>query len=133
MTTITYSPEQAGGLKKAKIMYWVFTSIIVLFEGVGSLFFNSQMAIDGIRHMGFPDYFRVELGIAKIIGAIILIVPAIPARLKEWAYVGYGICFLSAFIGTWAVDGPLNALFPLVFFGILCVSYIYFHKINRRS
>src|SRR3954469_18992769 len=131
MTTLTYSAEQTGSPKKARIMYWIFTSIIVLFEGVGSLFFNTQMAIDGIRHMGFPDYFRVELGIAKIIGAIVLIVPAIPARLKEWAYVGFGICFLSAFIGTWVIDGPAKALFPLVFLGILAVSYIYYHKTKR--
>jgi len=34
-------------------------------------------------HLGFPDYFRIELAFAKTIGALVLIIPKIPIRIKE--------------------------------------------------
>jgi hypothetical protein len=129
MTTLTYSTGKS--LKQATIIYWIFTSVFVLFEGVGSLFFNTQPAIEGMRHLGFPDYFRVELGIGKIIGGILLIIPAIPARLKEWAYVGFGISCISAFIANLVVGGPAQAWMPVLVFAILVVSYIYYQKIKK--
>ena len=129
MTTLTYSTDKS--LKKATIIYWIFTTVFVLFEGVGSLFFNAQPAVVAMHHLGFPDYFRVELGIGKIIGGILLIVPAIPARFKEWAYVGFGISCISAFIANLAVDGPALAWFPVLVFAILVVSYTCYHKIKK--
>jgi len=49
---------------------------------------------EGFRHLGFPDYFRVELGIAKLLGAIVLLAP-LATRLMEWAYAGFvfHLCF----------------------------------------
>ena len=41
-------------------------------------------------HLGFPDYFRVELSWAKLLGVVMLLAP-VPARLKEWAYAGFAI------------------------------------------
>jgi hypothetical protein len=38
----------------------------------------------------------VELAIAKLLGATTLAIPFIPARIKEWAYVGFFINFFSA-------------------------------------
>lgn len=122
-------------LKRTKIIYWIFTIIIVLFDSVLPAFtFNTQLAKDGISHVGYPDYFRIELSIGKIIGGILLILPIIPPRYKEWAYVGFGINLISAFIAHVVVDG-LNgeAIFPLVAFAILLVSYISYHKILGDS
>lgn len=123
----------ATATKKDKTIYWIFTILIVLTEGVmPALTFNSSLAKQGIAHLGYPDYFRIELTIGKIIGCIILILPFISKRLKEWAYVGLGIDFISAFIGLWYIDG-LNGetLFPLIMIVTLIVSYIYFHKIYK--
>ncbi|MGZ8781271.1 MAG: DoxX family protein [Thermoanaerobaculia bacterium] len=39
---------------------------------------------EAFAHLGFPDYFRVELSWAKLLGVVLLLVP-VPARLKEWA------------------------------------------------
>jgi hypothetical protein len=94
-----------------------------------ALTFNSQMAKDGIAHIGFPDYFRIELSIGKIIGGILLILPMIPARYKEWAYVGFGISLISALIGDVVTDGPKEAVMPIVAMVILLTSYIYYHRI----
>lgn len=120
-------------LKKDKIIYWIFTSIVVLFDGVGALGFNTPLGIEGIRHMGFPDYFRYELGIGKIIGGIILILPMMPKRLKEWTYVAFGIACISAAIGHFVIDDVAQAIFPLILLGFFIVSYIYYHKIAGKA
>ncbi len=119
------------GTKKDTVIYWVFTSLIVLMDAVPAIGFNTTAAIEGIRHLGFPGYFRIELALGKIIGGILLILPLVPARLKEWAYVGFGISLISAIIGHLAVDKGFGEVIPaLVGLGILTVSYVYFHKIK---
>lgn len=118
-------------MKSVRITYWVTTIIIFLFDSVLPAFTsNTQVAIDGIRHLGFPDYFRYELTVFKVIGGILLVVPAIPARFKEWAYAGFGISFISAAVANAAVTGFNGlAIFPLIVLAILIVSYICYHKL----
>jgi DoxX-like family len=61
---------------------------------------------EAYTHLGFPDYFRIELALAKLLGIVMLLAPA-PARLKEWAYAGFAITLGSALIAHFAVgDGP---------------------------
>jgi DoxX-like protein len=130
MTTTTSTNSK----KSDRYIYWIATLLIVLFDSGGSLFFNTQMAIDGIRHLGFPDYFRVELAMGKIIGGIILLVPMIRGRLKEWTYAAFGITFISAAIGHLAVgDGVAVAAQPLIGLAIMIVSYIYYHKLKNAK
>lgn len=118
-------------MKKYKITYWIATSIItlmMLFSAYG-YFTNPDMKLAFI-HLGFPDYFRIELGIAKIIAAIILIVPKIPNRLKEFSYAGFAITFVSAFIAHIASGDPLSiGIMAIIFLVILILSYISYHKI----
>jgi len=33
---------------------------------------------------------------AKVIGALALLIPQIPARIKEWIYVCFGVVLISA-------------------------------------
>lgn len=122
-------------MKKDKIIYWVATSFIFLFDTVmPALTSHTELAIEGIRHLGYPDYFRVQLTIFKIIGGILLVVPQVPTRFKEWAYVGFGINFISAFIGHAVVDGvDVQTFLPLFILAILIVSYTYYHRIQERK
>lgn len=119
-------------MKRYKIIYWVTTSLIVLFEGVmPALTFNTPVAKEGISHLGYPDYFLYYMVIWKIIGSLALIIPTIPAKYKEWAYVGFGITFISACVSHTAVDGMgFQTIFPLIILGILILSYQAFHKLN---
>jgi hypothetical protein len=119
-------------MKRDKIIFWATTGLIFLFEGVmPALTSQTELAKEGIRHLGYPDYFGVMLTVFKVLGSLALILPQVPARIKEWAYAGFTIDFISAFVSTWAVDGlkPLT-FFPIVVWGILVLSYIYYHRIN---
>lgn len=119
--------------KTEKIIYWVSTGIIFLFEGVmPALTSNSELAIQGIRHLGYPDYFRVMLTVFKVAGALVLILPFVMGRFKEWAYTGFGITMIAACISHWAVDGfGGQTVFPLIIFAILVTSYIYYNRISK--
>ncbi len=119
-------------MKKDKIIFWTTTIFIFLFEGVmPALTSQTELAREGIRHLGYPVYFGNALVVFKVLGTLILIIPSIPKRLKEWAYAGFAFDFLFATISNIAVDGVVFlSFFPLIILGILIVSYIYYHKIN---
>ena len=87
--------------------YWVVTAIFCLQMGFNAY---AQLQLPQVAaaftHLGFPDYFRVELSWAKILGVLLLLAP-VPARLKEWAYAGFAINLASALIAHLSVgDGP---------------------------
>lgn len=116
--------------KKTKIIYWVSTGLLALFILPGIFFMNSEMALEGTKHLGLPNWLHAEVGIGQFIGGLILIIPIISARIKEWAYVGVGIVYLSALVAHLSVDGFIAMSFmPLVFFVLLIISYVYFRKI----
>ena len=122
-------------MKTKKIIFWTTTSIIFLFEGLlPALTGHTDMAKQGVAHLGYPDYFRIELNILKVLGALAIILPMVPARIKEWAYFGMAIVMVSAVVSHGAVDG-VNAetFFPLIPLAILIVSYIYYHKLKEQT
>ncbi len=121
-------------MKTTKITYWTTTIIIFLLDGLMPAFTsNTELAKQGISHLGYPDYFRVMLTVFKIIGALLLVLPFIKGRYKEWAYAGFGFNFISAAISHWVVDGfNGQVIFPLVAFIILAISYVYYHKMNEK-
>lgn len=120
-------------MKKAKIIFWTTTILIFLFEGVmPALTSQSEMAKEGIRHLGYPEYFGNALVVFKILGVLALIIPQVPRNVKEWAYAGFGFDSIFASISHFAVDGvTFDGFIPLIVLLILAISYIYYHKINR--
>ena len=117
-------------MKKANIFYWISTIIIVLFEGVmPALTWNTPLAKAGTQHLGYPEYFGGLLVIFKVGGALLLLIPQVPPRVKEWAYAGFAFDFIFAFLSLVNVDGfvPMS-FFPLVIFGILIISYVNYHR-----
>jgi len=120
-------------MRKHKIIFWITTTLIFLFEGVmPALTGTSEMAKEGLRHLGYPEYFGIMLIFFKVPGALALIIPQVPHRIKEWAYAGFAFDFIAAFVSHWVVDG-LNAMtfFPLVVLGVLILSYVSYHKIHH--
>lgn len=120
-------------MNKNNLIYWISTSLIFLFEGVmPALTGNSEMAKEGILHLGYPDYFRVMLTVFKVAGALVLILPMVPARIKEWAYAGFAFTMIAAFVSHAAVDGfNGQTFFPLIVLAVLLVSYYSFR--NRHA
>ena len=122
-------------MKRDKIIYWVITSLFVLALGFSAInYFTNPAMKEAFIHLGFPDYFRVELGIAKLLGCLALIIPQVPFRVKEWAYAGFAIDLISAAIAHASSGDPAGAVvFPAVLLVIMVVSYVYFHKLNVKQ
>lgn len=96
-----------------------------------ALTFNTEMAKEGVRHLGYPEYFGYALIVFKVCGTLILIIPAFKGRIKEWAYAGFVFDFIFATISLIAVDGLVAmSFFPLIFIAILVTSYVYYHKLK---
>jgi hypothetical protein len=116
-------------MKTNQIIFWLTTGIIGLMMVFSAyLYLTSPQLAEAFIHLGFPSYFRIELAIAKILGAIILLIPQIPARIKEWAYAGFAITFVSAIVAHIALNDSFIP--PLVFLVLLGVSNFYYHRLN---
>jgi len=122
-------------MKKTKIIYWTTTGIVctvMVFSIISFTFFDHSIYPEGaFTHLGLPNYFKVELTTAKILGVLVLLLSNIPARIKEFAYFGFGITILSAIIAHSSVgDGIWHIVDPIFFLGVLFVSYVYYHKLQ---
>lgn len=117
-------------MKKETIIYWLTTglvSVMMLFSAFA--YFTSPEVQASFVKLGFPDFFRVELGVAKIFGALVLLIPGLPQLVKTAAYAGFAIVFISAFIAHMAIGDPFSASFmPLVFLAALLISLKYQQK-----
>lgn len=122
-------------MKKNKIIFWVTTLAIFLFESVMPAFFShSKESLEAIQHLGYPVYFITIFTVFKVLGGLALIIPQVPARVKEWAYAGFAIDFICASASYFVVDGfGFFALFPLIIFLVLIVSYIYYNKLKTNA
>lgn len=117
-----------------KYLYWIATGLIALMMvASGAMYFISEDIMQNIARLGYPDHFRVTLGIAKLIGAAVLLAP-LPRSMKEWAYAGFAITFVSAFIAHVAAGDPIGDVIPpVVALAILLTSYYGYHAYYRAD
>ncbi|QCR24978.1 DoxX family protein [Pontibacter sp. SGAir0037] len=124
-------------MKKQRIIFWVATGILVLWEGVmplSTILFAPEYVNAGTKPLGYPDYFAYTLIICKVLGVLAISYPKTPARLKEWAYAGLTFNLIFAFISHACVDRNIGfMLMPLVVLGILAVSYMANNKIQQKG
>ena len=106
-----------------KIAYWAATGLvgIATLSAAFSYLTAAPEAVENFRHVGYPQQLRVLLGIGKLAGAIVLLVPRLPA-LKEWAYAGFTFMWIAATVAHYlAADG--KSLLPVALLGLLAISY----------
>ena len=117
-------------MKTNNLIYWSTTILFAIFDGlVPALTSNTSMAIEGIKHLGYPDYFRVMLTVFKVLGALVLVIPMLKGRIKEWAYAGFSFSLIAATVSNTAVDGFGGTSFlPIIALVILAMSYFTYHK-----
>ncbi|WP_186754956.1 DoxX family protein [Echinicola salinicaeni] len=124
-------------MKRNVIIFWTAIIIIALWEAVMPMttwIFAPEYMTVGTKALGYPDYFAYSLAIAKVLGVIAIIYPKTPGKLKEWAYAGLSFTLIFAFISHTLVDKNLGyMIMPLVFLGILALSYYYKSKIPTMN
>src|SRR3954463_15099674 len=104
-------------MKRRKIIYWSSTGLFCAFLLLTSIsYFTDPNSVELYKHLGFPQYFRVELGIAKILGVLLLLIPKVSAKVKEWVYVGFGITLLSGALAHFNSGDPAGYIINALFF-----------------
>ena len=114
-----------GGKMPRKIAYWGATGLVALVTLLAAFNYltTAPEAVENFQHVGYPQQLRVLLGIGKLAGAIVLLLPRL-SKLKEWAYAGFTFMWIAATVAHYlAGDGALSLL-PVALIGLLAVSYV---------
>jgi hypothetical protein len=120
-------------VSKAQVVgFWISTALFALQMGFTAY---AQLRLPQVAaafvHLGFPAYFRIELSCAKLVGLAVLLVPVVPARLKEWAYAGFAITLFSALVAHFAVGDGVEAWGWAAGTGVLwALSYFYYRRLQ---
>jgi hypothetical protein len=122
--------------KRDKNIYWISTGIVCAVMVFSAINFNLTNPVGPMKgafvHLGYPDYFRIELTVAKVLGVLTLLVPGAPRQAKAFAYSGFAITLMSASIAHFSSgDSAMFIVDPLLFLGALAVSYFYWNKGDR--
>ena len=121
--------------KTTKILHWVFTilfSLFFLMDGTASLL-QVQAGKEIMVSLGYPIYLMTILGIAKILGSLAILYNKFPT-LKEWAYAGFTIHFISACASRALAGHSLILIIsPLLFMTLMFLSYYFWKRVGKKS
>jgi uncharacterized membrane protein YphA (DoxX/SURF4 family) len=113
-------------------LYWVCTILfaaLMLFSAAGGIQPNAdtiKLMHDGL---GYPVYFIQFISIAKVIGSIAILIPALN-RVKEWAYAGLFFDLTGAIYSGIAISGKFDPLMLTLLAWIIpgVLSYYFWHR-----
>ena len=123
--------------KRNKIIYWIATiwlSLGMLSTGTVQLLKlkgDGPGSLDSMTHLGYPAYFVTILGICKVLGVVVLLIPKF-ALLKEWAYAGFFFMMSGAIFTHIAAGNSIGEIFPSLLLLILVVISWYFRPADRK-
>jgi DoxX-like family len=118
--------------KAINITYWICTIIfagLMIFSAAGGVQ-PSKQAIAIIHDgMGYPNYFIQFISVAKLVGAIVILIPGLN-RIKEWAYAGLFFDLAGATYSGIAASGKFDPLMLTMLIWIVpgILSYYLWHK-----
>ena len=106
-------------------IYWISTVLLALAmvgAGIQDIRHAPEL-IEAVDRLGYPHYHLTIIGVAKLVGAPLLLVPRLP-RLKEWVYAGFAIDFGGAIVAHAIVGDTLVQTLPALFCAALvAISY----------
>src|SRR5262245_26042257 len=128
-TDLRLAPSRA-----AAVGFWVATAIFCLQMSFTAYYELALLpdAAQAFARLGFPaDSFRIELSWAKVAGVAVLLIPMVPARLKEWAYAGFAFNLVSALIAHASIHDTPLAFVPSTLTSVLWVfSYSFWRRMH---
>lgn len=122
--------------KTNKIIYWVATIWLALgMVSTGAVQLlkakEGQGGVDMITHLGYPVYMLTIIGIWKILGVIVLLLPKTPL-IKEWAYAGFFFIMTGAIFSHIATGDAVKEIFPSLLLLVLTLVSWYFRPSDRK-
>jgi hypothetical protein len=107
--------------KSTTILFWIFTALFCLEMSFTAYYELLPQGAQAFTHLGFTSsYFRLELSLAKLVGVALLLLPMVPARLKEWA--------VSAIIAHLSISDRALAFVPSTLTSVLWAASYFFSR-----
>jgi hypothetical protein len=101
---------------------------VVMTLSGGLYLMGPRHVVEGFRHLGYPDYFRTLLGIAKLLGVAAILGAGSRRTLREWAYAGFTFDLIAAALSHAIRRDGRASVFPLILLGLLAASYLLWHR-----
>jgi hypothetical protein len=117
--------------KTTKIIYWSGAIFMSLWFGASGFFELTKNPVvwDITLQLGYPSHFIYILGVFKLAGILVLLLPNRLLRLKEWVFAGMFFDITFAFFSKIAVLGFPSTIDAIVAFTVLSVTYFMFRKL----
>lgn len=120
--------------KRNKIIYWIATiwlALGMLSTGIVQLL-KTEDEVTKIIQLGYPVYILTILGIWKISGVVVVLLPKIPV-VKEWAYAGFFFAMTGAVVSHLVSGSPAGELFGPVLLIVLTTVSWYLRPESRKT
>lgn len=122
-------------LKTTKLVYWTGAALTSLWFGASGFFELTKNPVvwDITVQLGYPSHFIYLLGVAKLSGIAILLIPNKLLRLKEWVFAGIFFDITFAFISKLSVLGFSATIDAIIAFTMVTVTYLMFRRLYPAS
>ena len=128
MTTMYAEPMIAGATatppRALRAMARLTTGALAIAMATSGIAFliGPPAVVEALRQLGYPNYFRVLLGSAKLLGAGAMLASG-RSTLREWAYAGFTFLLLAAIASHLLAGGAAGAAPAAFLLVLLAVSY----------
>jgi hypothetical protein len=118
-------------LKSTKAIYWTGIALTSLWFGTSGVceLTKNPLVWDITLQLGYPPHFIYILGVAKVLGVLVLLTPNRLLRLKEWVFAGVFFDITFAFFSKISVLGFAATIDAIVAFAMVSVTYVLFRKL----
>lgn len=121
-------------MKTQKIIYWIVTglfSLMILLGGFNFVFNAEEVAKTVFEPLGFPPAMVLPLGIAKVLGALAVLINRL-GMIKTLAYLGILADLFAALVSHInANDGMwYTPVLPLI---LGMISFVLWRKISKKE
>ena len=116
--------------KKYHRLYYLLSTLIAFFFAMSGYLEVTKNALTYVKtiEMGYPPYFIVALGCAKLCGSLILLVPKF-TRLHSWVFAGFTFDVVFAFISGFMMSSYTDCIKS----GIALVAILYTYSLFLKK
>jgi len=127
--------QQNMSTKTTQAIYWAGIVLTSLWFGASGFFeLTTNPVVWGITvQLGYPAHFIYILGVAKLSGVVVLLIPNKLLRLKEWVFAGIFFDILFAFFSKIAVLGFSATIDAIIAFTMVTVTYLMFRRLYHAT
>lgn len=115
-------------------VYWASTLLVSVLMAATAFAYLGHLpkTMAAFSAAGYPASVAGFLGVAKLLGVIVLLVPGLPL-LKEWAYAGFTFMCIGAGVSLLFLHQSLAVTVPVMALFLVLTSYFTRPSTRRLS